>query len=323
MAFHRLEEFQSVCSESLKTATGKVVMPFTGHKRTSTSAHRILIRVGLLGPALGGQCVIDMPLLTALNLCSVGLSGKNYTAINNDNDPTNEGYRKQLLGIPSERSSRTHKCMGQYVKTIDIDLGPIHNHLRLQIGVNTKKSQQHPHGSIRLKVGDNSPEVHSVDADNKVTVPLKESQAIIEVIDQETINLDFDETAVTLGVVPPNVNENHIVTEIEGKPLLIKGASSLVKSRLLELANQVAPYTIPTDYMGDISTPQMIPDRLRTLNLPELEKYEVDLIIMGIGDLVVSAELTHIAGLSPKQLNILKGLFNFTFYHPELKKIFG
>lgn len=320
---HSLSALQSACTQALKAGTGKVVMPAPPDSAAtlSSSSHRILVRVGLLGPAFGGHCVIDVPLLTALNLSAASICGKNFTTLNDDS-PEHETFRRALVGVPYEGSKQICRCMDAWVKTIDVNLGVLENNAKMNVAI-APATSQYPYGIIRVKIGENEATNYKLDSDKRAVVQLKERKALVAVIDKDTIEVDFDEAYLTLGSVPSVVTENNIITTIDGKQHMIKSASSLVKSRLLELANQVAPYTIPSDLIGDISTPELIPMKLRNLPLPNMEKLEVSLIVMGIGVVSLYVELCPMSHLNPRQVDVFKRLFNYTFYHPDLKKIFG
>lgn len=315
-------DIQSACIRALQAATGKKVIASTSSPYTSP--YRLIIRIGLLGPAIGGQCIFDISLLTALNLTVFSLCGKNFTVLNAETGPERDEILRKLLGLPHSNSAQIYRCTDKWVKHIEFNLGPLYNHETMKIGISeTHGSAERKPESLKIRLGHHKPFHVPLSKQQRGELMLEQRKFLFHALDAMTLEIDVDESAVTLASVPSILNAHHIVTELNGQKYLIKAGSSLVKSRLLEIANQVAPALIPPQLTGDISTPALIPARLRHLPLPNMQKMNLYLLLMGLGTLTISLELCNIAELSPEQIDILKGLFNFTFYHPELKKIFG
>jgi len=319
--FYHLPALQQACQQALESATGKPVILTQEWPAAAHSPYRILIRVGILGPALGGQCVLEMPLLTALNLSAMMLSGKNFSSLNSESGNTAEDLRRRLFGMPYPGSSSEHTCTDAWVKHIEINLGPLYNHLRMRIAV-VEGNSGNP-GKMRLQLGDERSRTYPLNAQQQVCLELEGRKFILTALDTQRVRLDIDESELTLGSVPSRPNEHQLITHIQGRSYLVRAGSSLVKSLLFELTNQITPSLIPSDFIGDISTPVIIPARDRHLPLPELQRYTLKTVIMGLGPLGISLELRSLKGLNNSQLHTLQALFNFTFYHPELKKIFG
>jgi len=319
----RQADIQADCIRALQAATDKIVIAARNSPSLNNSPYRLLIRVGLLGPAIGGQCIFDISLLTALNLSAYSLCGHNFTTLTSEESSQRDESMKRLLGLPYQGSSRKYHCTDEWVKSIELNLGPLYNDEKIKIGVIESKDGLRQPEALRVRLGQDKPIHIPLDADRKGEWILENRKFIFRAIDSMSVEVDIDESGLTLGTVPSILNEHHIVTRMNGQKYLVKAGSSLVKSRLLEMANQVAPALIPPHLTGDISTPQIIPARSRHLPLPNLQKLNLNLLIMGLGTLTISLELCNIAELNPEQVHVLKGLFNFTFYHPELKKIFG
>lgn len=316
-------DLQASCIKAIQAATGKMVISARNTTQLNHSPYRLLTRVGILGPAIGGQCVFDISLLTALNLSAFSLCGKNFTSLNSEENPQRDELLRKLLGLPTQDSVRRYTCHDEWVKQIDINLGPLYNHEKMKIAVVESKGDERQPQQLRIRLGQEKPLTLPLDNQQKAELQLENRLFIFKAIDTTKIDVDIDESNLTLGTVPSILNEHHIVTRLNGQKYLVKAGSTLVRSWLLEMANQVAPALIPPQLTGDISTPQIIPARSRHLPLPNLHKLNLNLLIMGLGTLTISLELCNIAELHPEQIDVLKGLFNFTFYHPELKKIFG
>jgi hypothetical protein len=316
-------DLQASCIRALQAATGKMVISARNTTQLNHSPYRLLTRVGILGPAMGGQCVFDISLLTALNLSAFSLCGKNYTSLNAEEGLQRDELLRKLLGIPTQDSVRRYSCSDAWVKQIEINLGPLYNHEKMKIAVVESKGEDRRPEHLRIRLGQEKAITLQLDSQQQAELQLENQRFIFKAIDTDRVDLDIDESELTLGTVPSILNEHHIVTRLNGQKYLVKAGSTLVRSWLLEMANQVAPSLIPPQLTGDISTPQIIPARSRHLPLPNLHKLNMNLLIMGLGTLTISLELCNIAELHPEQIDVLKGLFNFTFYHPELKKIFG
>jgi hypothetical protein len=316
-------DLQAGCITALQAATGKMVISARSTTQLNQSPYRLLIRVGILGPAIGGQCVFDIPLLTSLNLSAFSLCGRNYTTLNSEEGSTRDELLRKLLGLPAQDTARIYTCTDPWVKSISINLGALYNNEEMKIAVvESKGDDRHPE-KLRIRLGQEKPISLALDHEQRAELLLENRRFLFKVLDTNRIEVDIDESQLTLGTVPSILNEHHIVTPLNGPKHLVKAGSSLVRSRLLEMTNQVAPALIPPQLTGDISTPQIIPARSRHLPLPNLHKLNLNLLLMGLGTLTISLELCNIAELHPEQIHVLKGLFNFTFYHPELKKIFG
>ena len=277
--------------------------------------NRLLVQVGLLGPALGGQCILDFPLLTALNVCALQFTGRNFTSLSQDTN-----ILQHLLGIPALGTEQTYSCVNPWVKRVEINLGPLYQNEILHVGV---IEQQGKYVGLRVQIGPE--EIQTIKLDHQAcgSIEIEGRRFIFKVINALTIQMDIDESKLTLGTVPPQKKPHHVITNLDGQDFLVKSGGTLVKSLLLEIANQVAPAMIPAHLIGDISTPRMVPSRASHLPLPYLNRYHIGLLLMGAGPVQIKLELGNIAGFSESQLDILKKLFNYTFYHPELKKIFG
>jgi len=280
------------------------------------SPNRLLIQIGLLGPNLGGQCILDFPLLTALNICALQFTGRNFTSL----DKENNVLLQHLLGLPSPGKEQTYRCSDPWVKRIEVNLGPLYKNEILRVAVVEKKNQ---FVGLKIQIGPEKVQLVKLDQNACGSLEIEGRIFLFKVIDALTIQIDLDESKLTLGPVPPKQKAHHIITHINGSDYLIKSGGTLVKSSLLEIANQVAPAMIPSHLIGDISTPQMVPLRSARLPLPYMNRYSVEALLMGAGPVQVKLELGHISGFSEQQIDILKQLFNYTFYHPELKKIFG
>lgn len=319
--FYHLPALQQACQQALESATGKPVILTQEWPPAATSPYRVLVRVGILGPALGGQCVLEMPLLTALNLSAIMLCGKNFSSLNSDTGPVAENLRRRLFGMPYPGSSSEHSCTDAWVKHIEINLGPLYDHLRMRIAIVDGNSGSG--GKMRIQLGDERTHTYPLNAHQQVEFDLEGRTFKLTALDTQRVRLDIDESGLTLGSVPSRPNEHQLITQIQGQHYLVRAGSSLVKSLLFELTNQITPSLIPSGFIGDISTPVVIPSRDRHLPLPELQRYVFKTVIMGLGPLGISLELRELQGLNTAQLHTLQALFNFTFYHPELKKIFG
>lgn len=284
------------------------------------SPYRLLIRVGLLGPALGGQCILDFPLLTALNLCSLQMCGRSFSSLVQEDSPERTLVIKQLLGLPYPGSAQIYRCRDPWVKKVEINLGPLYQHEILKLAVIDERGKPI---ALRAQIGPEKEQRLALDNKQQAELVIEDRRFLLRVVDLQTIEMDLDERAFTLGPVPPQPQEHHLIVELEDGMYMVKSAGSLVKSSLLEIANQVAPSLIPEHLTGDISTPKLIPLRAAHLPLPNLRRFHVEVLLMGAGAVRVQLELGPISGLNARQLDILKALFDYTFYHPELKKIFG
>lgn len=280
----------------------------------------MLIRVGILGPAIGGQCIFDFPLLTALNLCALQMSGLSFSSLNRDSNPKRLIWLKQLLGMPYPGSEQIYKYAETWIKRIEYNLGPLYSNEILKLGI--IENQGKP-SEIQYQIGPEKEEYLKLDHNQTSKLVIEDRSYIIKVLDSKSISIDIDESKLTIAPKPPIENEHHIFVDLEADTFLVKSGSSLVKSSLLEIANQIAPSLIPSHLTGDISTPKLIPLRESHLPLPYLKTYTIELLLMGAGPIRVQLDLCQLADLNPQQINILKNLFDHTFYHPELKKIFG
>jgi len=317
--FFKQSELEAICAESFQMATGrKAMLAKTG--QLAQSPYRLLIQIGLLGPAFGGQCILDFPLLTALNLCALQLTGQNFSSLSQQNTVESLQILKQLLGLPQPQYAETYRCHNAWVKRIEINLGPLYQHEIMRLAVVEQQGQAK---ELRIQIGPEKEEVLALDPDQRAEYTLEGRRFLFQVQDALSVKLQLDESDLTLGPVPPDTHEGHILTQIEGKHFLVKSGSSLVKSSLLEIANQVSPALIPSHLVGDISTPKLIPSRAAHLPLPDMKRYHVEILLMGAGPIRVKLELGHLSSFSERQLDILKRLFDYTFYHPELKKLFG
>lgn len=312
-------ELEQICLHSFELATGRKALP-AKQLQIHSASPRLLIRVGLLGPAFGGQCILDFPLLSALNLCALQLCGRSFSSISHEETPERERLLRQLLGLPYPGGQQRYYCHDAWVKRIEVNLGPFYAHETMRIMVIERQGQA---VGIRIQIGPEKEQSLSLDEQKQAVFILEDRRFLIKVLDLHEIEVNLDESALTLGPLPPNPQDYHLLVSLEGKTHVVRSGSSLVKSSLLEIANQVAPAFIPEHLIGDISTPRIIPSRASHLPLPHLTRYQVDLLLMGAGPLRVTLELGGISGLSRQQLDLLKSLFDFTFYHPELKKIFG
>lgn len=313
-------ELEDLCVQTFQMATGRKAMPAKSGSLLH-SPYRLLIRVGLLGPALGGQCILDFPLLTALNLCSLQMCGRSFSSLAQESSSAQRDMvLKQLLGLPYPGSAQIYRCRDPWIKRVEINLGPMYQHEILKLAVIDERGK--PVG-LRAQIGPEKEQKLNLDARQCAELVIEERRFLLRVVDLQTIEMDLDETPFTLGSLPPQAQEHHLIVELDHQPLLVKSAGSLVKSSLLEIANQVAPSLIPSHLTGDISTPKIIPLRAAHLPLPNLRRFHVEVLLMGAGAVRVQLELGPISGLNARQLDILKALFDYTFYHPELKKIFG
>ncbi len=314
--FFHPQEFETRCVQSFKQATGRQALPAkTGH--LLHSPYRVLVRVGLLGPALGGQCILDFPLLTALNLCSLSLFRQNFTSLKQD--ASNENILKQILGLPLGKPVR-YDCQDTWVKRIDVPLGPVYNHEVLKV---TLKEQDGHLIAMRIQSDQQSEQILPLDTQQRAVYTFQGVSFLFQALNTESVMMELDESEQTLGPVPPEQHEHHILAQINQQAYLVKSGGSLVKSSLLEMANQISPSMIPTQLTGDISPPRLIPSREAHLPLPNLKRYNTEVLIMGAGPVRIKLELGNISDLQAHHLEILKDLFDHTFYHPELKKIFG
>ena len=284
------------------------------------SPYRMLVRVGLLGPALGGQCILDFPLLTALNLCALQLCGRSFSSLCQENDPKRDTWLRQILGLPYPRSAQLHRCHDPWVKRIEINLGPMYDHETLRLAVLEERGQ--PVG-LRFQIGPEKEQKLKLDGQKRAELMIEDRRFLFRVIDPQTVEMDLDESRMTLGTPPANPQEHHLLVELDGQLQMVKSGGFMVKSSLLEIANQVAPSLIPSHLTGDISIPRIIPSRATHLPLPNLRRYHVEILLMGAGPIRIQLEIGSITGLNARQLDILKNLFDNVFYHPELKKIFG
>lgn len=310
--FFSQSHFESLCREAFSIATRRQALGIkTG--QLSQNPYRLLVQIGLLGPEFGGQCILDYPLLTALNLCSLTFCKKKFADLDLE-DPYQKNMHHQLLGLPLGEKE-TYKCHETWVKRITIDLGPVYNDELLEIYIleNFLKINSNLYPSEKLPL----------DKDKNAFLMRDTTRLIFTVLDATSLHLERDESGSTLGPLPPQLPENALITTIENKEYLIKSAGSLVKSSLLEIANQVSPALIPSELIGDISSPHLIPSRDAHLPLPHLKRYNTEVLLMGAGPVRIKLEIGGIQGFSTSQLNILKDLFNHTFYHPALKKAFG
>lgn len=287
----------------------------TGH--LLHSPYRILVRVGLLGPALGGQCILDFPLLTALNLCSLSLFQQNFTSLKQD--PKNESILKQILGLPLGHPIQ-YDCQDTWIKRVEIPLGPVYNHEVLKV---TLKEQNGQLIAIRIQNDNQADQILPLDAQQKASYTFQGIEILLQALNSGSVMMELDESEQTLGPVPPQTQDHHILVQLNSQTYLVKSGGSLVKSSLLEMANQISPAMIPTQLTGDISPPRLIPSRAAHLPLPNLKRYNTEVLIMGAGPVRIKLELGNISDLQAHHLEILKDLFDHTFYHPELKKIFG
>lgn len=282
--------------------------------------NRLLIQVGLLGPALGGQCILDFPLLTALNICALQFAGRNFVNLNQEDSSNKALFLRQLLGLPNSGGAQIYRCSDPWIKRIEINLGPLYKNELLRIAVIEQRGR---FVGLKAQIGPEAPQTIKLDAQARGSLEIEGRIFLFKVLDALTVEMEMDESALTLGSLPSNIQSHHILTELEGKQYLVKSAGSLVKSSLLEIANQVAPAMIPAHLTGDISTPRIVPSRAAHLPLPYMYRYHIELLLMGAGPIQIKLELGHLSGFSEKQLDILKQLFDYTFYHPELKKMFG
>lgn len=310
---------EQLCLQSFYQATGRKTL-LAKTQNLIQSPYRLLIQIGLLGPAFGGQCVLDFPLLTALNLCALQMSGKSFLSLSQLNTLEAQHMIGQLVGLPESATPETHRCYDPWVKRIDINLGPLFQHELMRVAI---VEQQNTPKALRVQIGPEKEQVLPLDAMRSARLNLENRIFIFEVIDSLSLRLRIDESALTLGSVPPETGDEHILIDVNGTEKLVKSGSALVKSSLLEIANQVAPALIPEHLTGDISTPKLVPLRATHLNLPGMTKYQLHLVLMGAGPVRIVLELGQLNRFSPGQIDILKRLFNYTFYHPELKKIFG
>lgn len=310
--FFSQSHFENLCREAFSIATRRQALGFkTG--QLSQSPYRLLVQIGLLGPDFGGQCILDYPLLTALNLCSLTFCKKKFADLDLE-DPYEKNIHHQLLGLPLGEKE-TYQCHENWVKRVNVDLGPVYEDEQLEVYI-----LEHA-----LKINSNlyPSEKIPLDKDKNAYLMRDTTRLIFTVVNPTTLQLERDESRSTLGPLPPQIPDNALITTIENKDYLVKSAGSLVKSSLLEIANQVSPALIPSDLVGDISSPHLVPSRDAHLPLPHLRRYNTEVLLMGAGPVRVKLEIGGIQGFSTSQLNILKDLFNHTFYHPALKKAFG
>lgn len=300
-------------------ATGRKALPAkTGS--LLQSPYRLLVRVGLLGTALGGQCILDFPLLTALNLCSLQMCGRSFSSLIQEENPRRDIWIRQLLGMPYPGSAQIYRCRDAWIKRIEINLGPLYAHETLRLAVSEERGKP---VALRYQIGPEKEQKLRLDAQQRAELLIEDRRFLFKVLDPLSVEMDLDESRLTLGSVPSQLQEHHLLVEIEGQTQLVKSGSSLVKSSLLEIANQTAPSLIPADMIGDISTPRLIPLRAAHLPLPNLRHYHIEILLMGAGAVRILLDLGPLTDLNSRQLDILKNLFDNTFYHPELKKIFG
>lgn len=310
--FFSQSHFENLCRDAFSIATRRQALGIkTG--QLSQSPYRLLVQIGLLGPEFGGQCILDYPLLTALNLCSLTFCKKKFADLNLE-DPYEKAMHHQLLGLPIGEKE-VYRCHETWVKRINIDLGPVYEDELLEVYIqeNFLKINSNLYPSEKL----------ALDKDKNAFLIRDSTRIIFTVLDATSLQLERDESGSTLGPLPPQLPESALITSIDNKEYLVKSAGSLVKSSLLEIANQVSPALIPSELVGDISSPHLIPSRDAHLPLPHLKRYNTEVLLMGAGPVRVKLEIGGIQGFSTSQLNILKALFNHTFYHPALKKAFG
>ncbi len=310
--FFSQTQFETICRDAFHTATRRQALGMkTG--QLNMSPYRLLVQIGLLGPSFGGQCILDYPLLTALNLCSLTFCQKKFV----DLDLSIESERKihhQLLGLPTG-DKETYTCHEAWVKRIMVDLGPVYEDEQLEIYILDQA----------LKINSNLYQMERIPLDRHKTAILQRESTrfVFTVTGPTSLQMERDESETTLGPLPPVLSDNTLITETEGHQYLVKSAGYLVKSSLLEIANQVAPAFIPPELIGDISAPHLIPSREAHLPLPHMKRYNTEVLLMGAGPVKIKLEIGGIQGFSTSQLDILKSLFNYTFYHPALKKAFG
>lgn len=300
-------------------ATGRKALPAkTG--ALLQSPYRLLVRVGLLGPALGGQCILDFPLLTALNLCALQLCGRSFSSLVQDEDPRRDTWLRQLLGLPYPGSPQVYRCHDAWIKRIEVNLGPLYEHEILRLAVIEERGQL---VGLRYQIGPEKEQKLKLDSQQRAEIVIEDRRFLIRALDPLSIEMDLDESRLTLGSMPSQPQEHHLLVDLDNHMQLVKSGSSLVKSSLLEIANQTAPSLIPEHLTGDISIPRIVPLRAAHLPLPNLRHYHVEILLMGAGPMRIQLDLGPLTGLNDRQLDILKNLFDNIFYHPELKKIFG
>lgn len=314
--FFQVREFESLTVQAFKQATGRQSLPAkTGHLLQTPYRH--LIRVGLLGPAFGGQCILDFPLLTALNLFSLQVFNQSFSSLNQQNNQS-EAIKK-ILGFPTGQPV-TYRCQDTWVKRIDIALGPVFQHEVLKV---TYKEVLNKPGILRVQPNEGPVKQIQLNENKEGVFEQGGTRFCFRVLTPQSVEMELDESEITVGPVPPQPNETHILTQIEGHPYLVKSGGSIVKSSLLEMANLISPAMIPERLTGDISPPRLIPFREASLSLPNLKRYQTEIVLMGAGPVRIVVELGNLSNFSAAQLEVLKELFDHTFYHPELKKIFG
>lgn len=310
--FFSQTQFENLCRDTFHTATRRQALGMkTG--QLNLSPYRLLVQIGLLGPEFGGQCILDYPLLTALNLCSLAFCQKKFV----DLDLNLKSERKihhQLLGLPTG-DPETYTCHETWVKRITVDLGPVYEDEQLEIYILDKA----------LKIHSNLYPAEKIPLDKHKTAILKRESTRFKftALTPTSLHMEKDESETTLGPIPPLLSDSTLLTTVNDQQYLVKSAGYLVKSSLLEIANQVAPAFIPPQLIGDISAPHLIPSREAHLPLPHMKRYNTEVLLMGAGPVKIKLEIGGIQGFSTSQLNILKDLFHHTFYHPALKKAFG
>lgn len=305
-------QFEKLCQDTFHTATRRRALGMkTG--QLYHNPYRLLVQIGLLGPEFGGQCILDFPLLTALNLCALTFCQKKFVDLDLS-QPAERKLHHQLLGLPLGETE-TYQCHEDWVKRITVDLGPVYEDEQLEVYILENQ----------LKINSNLYPTEKLPLDSQKKAVLKRDavEFILSAPDANHLQLERDESRATLGPLPPVLSENLLLTEWKDKQYMVKSAGFLVKSSLLEIANQVAPALIPAELIGDISAPHLIPSREAHLPLPHLKRYNTEVLLMGAGPVKIKLEIGGIQGFSSSQLDILKNLFNHTFYHPALKKAFG
>lgn len=225
-----------------------------------------------------------------------------------------------MLGLPYPGGAQIHRCHDPWIKRVEVNLGPLYEHETLRLAVIEERGQA---VGLRCQIGPEKEQRLNLDAQKRTELVIEDRRFLIRVLDPQNIEIDLDESRLTLGPVPPSPQDHHLIVELDHQSYLVRSGGFLVKSSLLEIANQVAPSLIPAHLTGDISTPRIIPSRATHLPLPDLRRYHLEVLLMGAGPVRIQLELGPISGLNPRQLDLLKSLFDYTFYHPELKKIFG
>jgi len=315
------EDFTKTSVSAFNLATQKTVLPLK--KSIPINSPKLLIRVGVIGTVFGGHCIIELPLLTALNFTCFNLWGQNFLAINADkNNEEKNNYRKILLGIKRVEQPEFY-TMDKWTRKLNISLGTYARYPKIEINME-KENPTAPHGLIRLRLGNaDGTTVHSFDKDKKTFIDLLDRYAFINAIDSMTLAIFFDESHLTLyesEKIPEGIEP--ITTYIDEEEKVIRASSNIVKSQALELANQVSSNLLPADFIGDISTPTIISDRERDLHINGIETLKTNLLISTIGHLSVEIQLCDLRKLKPVEEYIIKNIFNFTYAHPALKELF-